>query len=92
MGGILTRPFSRDSRMTIMVIVVGITFVCELMSYIIQIIVLKMQIDILPFIKIVGIEMLYNMVIVIMIYPLLQKSGRLIEQIYTEDKTLTRYF
>ena len=78
--------------MTIMIIVVGMTLICEIISYLLQVILLNIQIDIIPFFKIVGIEIVYNTMIVIIIYPLLQSSGKLIERIFTENKTLTRYF
>ena len=92
LGGRLSKSFSKDSRMTIMVIVMGMTFVCELVSYILQILVLKSGIEIWSFLKIIGIEIVYNTMLVIIIYPLLQSSGNLIERIFTEDKILTRYY
>jgi len=75
-----------------MVIVLGMTFVCEIISYLLQIILLGVQVDVISFVKIIAIEMLYNMMIVIIIYPILQKAGKLIEKVFTEDKTLTKYF
>jgi len=78
--------------MTIMIIVMGMTIICEILSYALQIIFFKMQIEIIPFLRIVGIETLYNVMIVIIIYPIMQKGGQLIERIFTENKTFTRYF
>lgn len=78
--------------MTIMVIILGVTFVCETIYYLLQVVLSKISVDILIFLRNIGIEMVYNMMIVIIIYPLLQVSGRLIERIFTESKTLTRYF
>lgn len=75
-----------------MLIVIGMTFICELVSYILRIIILNMPIDILKFLEIVAIEVLFNTMLVIIIYPLIQRSGDLIERIFTENKTLTRYF
>ena len=75
-----------------MVIILGMTCLCEVISYLLQIILFNVQIDMVHFIKIVGIEMLYNMMIVIIIYPILQNAGNLIERIFTENKTLTKYF
>jgi cell shape-determining protein MreD len=91
LGGGLNKLFSRDSRMTIMVIVLGVTFVCETIYYLLQVILSKISFDFMV-LKTIGIEMVYNMMIVIIIYPLLQGAGRLIERIFTESKTLTRYF
>ncbi|MCL2341933.1 MAG: hypothetical protein FWC53_02545 [Firmicutes bacterium] len=92
MGGRLSRSFSKDSRITIMLIVMGITFICELVSYILRIILLQMPIFVLKFLEIAAIEVVFNTMIVIIIYPLLQKSGELIERIFTEKNMMTRYF
>lgn len=75
-----------------MVIVAGMTAVCEVISYILQIVIFKMEIEVLMFLKIVGIEIVYNTMIVIIIYPLIQKAGSLIERIFAENKIMTRYF
>lgn len=75
-----------------MLMVATTTFICEILSYIIQILVFKLQIKILPFIKILLIEILYNIIIVIIIYPLIEKAGNLLEKAFKEKKVLTKYF
>ena len=67
-------------------------FVCELISYIYQIILFKLSIEIFAFIKIMLIEILFNSMIIIIIYPIIEKAGTLLERIFTEDKVLTRYY
>ena len=71
---------------------VATTFVCELVSYMFQIILFNISIEVFAFIKIILIEMLFNSMIIIIIYPIIQKSGLLLEKIFTEDKVLTRYY
>ena len=71
---------------------VGATLICEMISYLIQIIIFKLSIEILPFMKILAIEILYNVMLVIIIYPLIVKAGTTLERIFTEDKILTRYY
>lgn len=68
------------------------TFLCELISYIYQIILLGLSIEILAFIKIILIELLFNSMIIIIIYPIIEKTGALLEKIFTEDKILTKYY
>ena len=75
-----------------MVMTAATTFVCELISYIFQIIIFKLSIDVFLFAKIVLIELLFNSMIIIIIYPLIEKAGILLERIFTEDKILTRYY
>ncbi|MBQ3145367.1 MAG: hypothetical protein IJB90_02155 [Clostridia bacterium] len=87
-----TKNFSKDSRITIMLMTIGATLICEIISYLIQIIVFKLSIELLPFIKIIAIETLYNTMLIIIIYPLIEKAGVLFERIFTENKILTRYY
>lgn len=48
--------------------------------------------EIIPSIKIVAIEMLYNSCLVIILYPIMQKLGYNIEEIFKGSNILTRYF
>ena len=75
-----------------MLMTVGATLICEMISYLIQIIIFKLSIEILPFMKILAIEILYNVMLIIIIYPLIVKAGTTLERIFTEDKILTRYY
>ena len=68
------------------------TFACELISYIYQLILFNLSIEVLAFFKIVLIEILFNSMIIIIIYPIIQKIGIVLERIFTEDKILTRYY
>lgn len=67
-------------------------FACELIAYIYQIILFGLSIEVFSFIKIIAIEILFNSMIVIIIYPLIQKSGIILERIFTEDRILTKYY
>ena len=48
--------------------------------------------NILNFIKILVVECIYNMIITIILYPLIQVLGSKLEDVYKGDKILTRYF
>ena len=61
---------------------IGATLICEIISYLIQIIVFKLSIELLPFIKIVAIETLYNAMLIIIIYPLIEKAGEILEKVF----------
>ena len=75
-----------------MLMAAATVFVCELISYIYQIVLFNLSIEVLAFIKIISIEILFNSMIIIIIYPIIEKSGILLERIFTEDKVLTRYY
>lgn len=92
LGGILDKNFSKDSRITIILMTAGVTFIYEFGCYILNHFIVHSSIEMLPFIKIVLTETLYNVLLVIIFYPLLQKSGYYIEESFREKKILTRYF
>ena len=86
------KNFSKDSRMTIMFMVLGSTIVFEIGSYFLNYIFVGRQLELFNFIKILSIEAIYNLLIAIIIYPLIQKAGYYIENEYNGNKILTRYF
>lgn len=61
-------------------------------NYAIMVIFQDVVIEIIPFIKIVAIEILYNSILVIILYPIMQKVGYNIEEIFKGSNILTRYF
>ena len=75
-----------------MLMSVATTFICEMISYIIQIILFKLSFEVGIFIKIILLEMLFNAMIIIIIYPVIQKLGTVLEKTFTENKILTRYY
>ena len=86
------KNFSKDSRITIMFMVFGTTMVFEILSYFINYMFFSINIEIWSFVKILIIEVIYNTLITIIIYPLLQKFGYYIENEYKGSRILTRYF
>ena len=86
------KNFSKDSRATIMFMVLGATLIYEVIVYILNYIVFSTNVEIMNFIKILAIEIIYNLIIVIIVYPLMQKFGYSIENEYKGNKILTRYF
>ena len=75
-----------------MLITAGISIACEIVEFIMQIILFKLSIEILAFIKIVLIEAIYNVIIIIIIYPLIEKAGDVLMRIFKEKKVFTKYY
>ncbi len=92
LGGYFEKNFSKDSKITIMLMVIGSTFIFEIGSYVFSIIMLNTNIEILSFIRIILIEVLYNAILTVILYPFIQIIGYKIEDIYKGQKILTRYF
>lgn len=89
---IFNKNFSKDSRITIIFMVFASTVVFELISYFMNYVLYSINLEILHFIRILVIEIIYNVLIVTIIYPLIQKFGYYIENEYKGNKILTRYF
>lgn len=91
-GGILDKNFSKDSRITIMLMVVGSTVIFEVGMYFLRFVILSSSVEIISFLKILLAEVVFNVLITIILYPLIQKTGHKIENEYKGSKILTRYF
>lgn len=91
-GGYFDKNFSKDSRITIMLMVIGSTCVFEIGSYILQVIELSIHVEIMPFVITLLIEVIYNTILTIILYPMIQTLGYKIEDIFKGQKILTRYF
>ncbi len=92
LAGIFDKNFSKDNRMTIIFMVSGSTVIFEVLNYLLNYIFLSTNVEILNFIKILLIEVIYHILLTIILYPLIQKFGYFIENEYKGNKILTRYF
>jgi rod shape-determining protein MreD len=92
LAAIFDKNFSKDSRMTIMLMVLSSTVIFETISYLMKYILLSTNLEIINFIVILIIEVIYNLLLTIILYPLIQKFGYYIENEYKGNKILTRYF
>lgn len=89
---ILGRDFSKDSRLTIILMVTASTAIFETIAYIFGILLNGAAVEILSFIRILSIEILFNAFITIIIYPLMKKIGYYFEDSFTEKAIMTRFF
>ncbi len=86
------KNFSKDSRMTIMVMVLVATCIFEILSYLLNYIFVAINVEIINFVRILSIELIFNLILTIILYPLIQKAGYYIQNEYKGNKILTRYF
>ena len=91
-SGILDKTFSKDSRLIVLLMGALCTIIYEVALYIMQYMVLSINIEILQFIQILLIEVFYNVIIISILYPLMKFTGYEIENEIKGDKILTRYF
>lgn len=92
LAAIFDKNFSKDSRITIMVMGIVATAIFEILSYLLKYLFVSMQIEIINFVKILAVEIIFNLILTIILYPLIQKCGYRIENEYKENTILTKYF
>ena len=92
LGGIFDKNFSKDSRITVLVMGIISTIIYEILLYIMRYFILEINVEIMQFIKILLIEVIYNTLIIIILYPLIKFTGYEVENEIKGDKILTRYF
>ncbi len=91
-GEVLSKNFSKDSRFTIMLMVIGATALYETIIYIFGILNTGTDVEVLGFIKILIIELFFNAILTIILYPLMKKTGYKLENIFEDKVMLTRFF
>lgn len=89
---IFDKNFSKDSRISIMGIVLISTIIYEVGKYILSYMLSDISIEIFPFIKILFVEVIFNVILTILIYPIIQFVGYDIEEEFKGSRILTKYF
>ena len=92
LGAYFDKSFSKDSKITILLMAAGCTLAYELIVYLYTIARNQIPLQLLGFIKILLIEVVFNILLTIIFYPLIRRLGYLLEQIFKSKKILTRYF
>ena len=92
LGSYFDRNFSKENKITIILMIIGATFIFETGKYFLSSIILEYDREFLKFIKIVLIEILYNILLTIILYPIIQKIGYSVDRTYKRNNILTRYF
>ncbi len=92
LGAYFDKNFSKENKITILFMVVGTTAIYEFGLYSIRSIILQYDFEVIDFIRIVLIEIVYNSLLTIIFYPLIQKAGYTIDRNFKRNNLLTRYF
>lgn len=91
-SGMLDKTFSKDSRLIIILMGIISTIIYEVVLYFMQYIAFGINVEIISFIKTLLIEVIYNVIIIIILYPLIKITGYEVENEIKGNKILTRYF
>lgn len=92
LGAILDKNFSKDSKITILGMVMITTFLYEFISYIVNSMIFSYIWEPKQFLIKVIIEVIYNAILTIILYPIMQKIGLNIQDMFKQNKILTRYY
>lgn len=92
LGEYFDKNFSKDSRVTLILMAAGTTALYEVGKYVGILFKSGADIEILMFILTLFVELIFNTLIIIIIYPLMKKLGYYLESVFKGKKILTRYF
>ena len=92
LGAYFDKNFSKENKITIIIMVAVSTIIFEVGYYALNSIILEFDAEILPFSKILSIELLYNILLTILLYPFIQKMGYSVDRAFKKNNILTRYF
>ena len=90
--GIILKYLSKENKITIILMVVGTTIIYEAGYYLLNSIILGFDTEWFYFAKILIIEVVYNVLLSILLYPVIQKAGYAVDRIFKRNNVLTRYF
>ena len=91
-SGMFDKTLSKDNRMTVLLMGIVCTIIYEIVLYFLQYMAFKTNVEILTFAKILLVEVVYNMLLIIILYPLMNKTGYEIEDEIKGNRILTKYF
>lgn len=92
LGVYFDKNFSKDSKITILLMVAGSTVLYETVNYIYIMARNGIPLQLFGFLKIIIIEVVFNVLLTIILYPLIRTVGYAFENIFKKKKILTRYF
>ena len=85
---ILDKNFSKDNRITVMFLTSILTLLAEVIVCVLQVLFCNANIQILEFTKVIVIEIIYNAILIAIIYPGFLSFGSKIENDFTENSFL----
>lgn len=86
------KNFSKENKLTIILMCAGTTAIFEFGCYMLNSIIIGFSREYFLFLKTLIIEIIYNILLTIIIYPLIQKVGFSMDRTFKRNNVLTRYF
>ena len=92
LGAYFDKNFSKENKFTIIIMGAGATVLFELGVYFMNSIILNFETEYWYLAKILLIEVVYNILLTIICYPIMQKMGYIMDRTFKKNNILTRYF
>ena len=91
LAGILAKNFSIEHKFTFIIIASLLTFIGESVYYALEIILSEAEVQLIIFIRILLIEIIFNDLIIIIIYPVLNKIGEKLKMMLEDETKYIKY-
>jgi rod shape-determining protein MreD len=83
--------FSKENKLNMMIIITSGTIIYEIIIYTSKIIFSGVSIEILEFLKILSVEVLFNTILTIILYPIILTLGTKVDKIVHSKKAMRYY-
>ena len=91
-GELLDKNFDKNNLLTLLAMVAIVTFGYELVNMFYIIVRNGLNFNIFIFLIMIIVEVLFNVLLVIIFYPLIKKIGHYFEEVFKVKRVLTRYY
>lgn len=91
-GELLDKNFDKNSLLTLLAMVAIVTFGYELVNMFYIIVRNGLNFNIFIFLIMIIVEVLFNVLLVMIFYPLIKKIGHYFEEVFKVKRVLTRYY
>ena len=91
-GELLDKNFDKNNLLTLLAMVAIVTFGYELVNMFYIIVRNGLNFNIFIFLIMIIVEVLFNVLLVMIFYPLIKKIGHYFEEVFKVKRVLTRYY
>lgn len=91
-GELLDKNFDKNNLLTLLAMVAIVTFGYELVNMFYIIVRNGLNFNIFIFLVMIIVEVLFNVLLVMIFYPLIKKIGHYFEEVFKVKRVLTRYY
>ena len=91
-GEILQKRFPKNSKITLIIMSSITTAIYEVIRVCYRYMFFSSEMSFLPFAMTLSIELAFNALLIIILYPVINKAGILVDDIFNGNDTVTKYF